>query len=105
MKPSLLTVISLAIVWSGSLGLSRVSAQSDKLGEMTGGGIQPGQLLGGSNEGGTGPDDDTDIKPDDITATILHSLGIDHHKTYYTSTGRPVDLVANGRVLTSLLAH
>ena len=72
---------------------------------MTGGGIQPGQLLGGTNEGATGPDDDTDIKPDDLTATILHSLGIDHHKTYYTSTGRPVDLVANGRVLTSLLAN
>jgi hypothetical protein len=33
MKPSLLTAISLVIVWSGSLGISRVSAQSDKLGE------------------------------------------------------------------------
>ena len=71
---------------------------------MTGGGIQPGTLLGGTNEGGTAADDSTDIKPDDIAATILHTLGINPHKTYYTSTGRPVDIVANGRVLESLLA-
>lgn len=71
---------------------------------MTGGGIQPGTLLGGTNEGGTAPDDSTDIHPDDIAATILYSLGIDPHKTYYTSTGRPVDLVAQGRVLKPLFA-
>ena len=66
---------------------------------MTGAGIQQGLLLGGTNEGGTAPDDSTDISPDDIAATILQSVGIDHHSTYYTATGRPVDLIPNGRVL------
>jgi hypothetical protein len=40
-----------------------------------------------------------------IDFCMNHSLGIDRHKTYYISTGRPVGLVANGRVLTSLLAN
>ena len=69
---------------------------------MTGGGVQPGRLIGGTDAGGTAPDDSTNIVPDDIVATILHSLGIDHHKTYYTQTGRPVDLVPQGNVIKEL---
>jgi hypothetical protein len=69
---------------------------------MTGGGVQPGRLIGGTNAGGTAPDDSTNIVPDDIVATILQSLGIDHHKTYYTQTGRPVDLVPHGDVIEEL---
>lgn len=69
---------------------------------MTGGGVQPGQLIGATDAKGESPTDDTDIHPDDIAATILHSLGIDHHKEYYTKTNRPVSLVPNGRVITDL---
>ena len=32
------------------------------------------------------------ISPDDVAASFMHSLGIDHHKEYHTPTGRPVRL-------------
>ena len=69
---------------------------------MAGGGVRPGQLIGATDEKGEGPTPDTDIHPDDLGATILHALGIDHHKEYYTRTGRPASLVANGRVIGEL---
>lgn len=69
---------------------------------MTGAGISGGQLIGGSDVSGSGPDDKTNIKPDEIAATMLHAMGINHHKEYYTNTGRPVILVSNGRVLDSV---
>lgn len=69
---------------------------------MAGGGTQAGHLIGGTDEGGTGPDDATSISPDDIGATILHALGIDHHKEYFTRTGRPVSLVPHGSVLSDI---
>lgn len=71
---------------------------------MTGGGVQPGQLIGGTNKDGTAPDDRTDISPDDIAATILHALGIDPSTEYSTKTGRPALLVPEGEVLNELFA-
>ncbi|MCP4172695.1 MAG: DUF1501 domain-containing protein [Fuerstiella sp.] len=69
---------------------------------MAGGGVHPGQLIGATDSGGESPTDDTDIHPDDIGASILHALGIDHHKAYYTKTNRPVSLVPEGRVIREL---
>ncbi|MAT16098.1 MAG: hypothetical protein CMJ46_12615, partial [Planctomyces sp.] len=69
---------------------------------MAGGGVQPGQLIGATDANGSGPTEDTDIHPDDLGASIFHALGIDHHKEYYTKTGRPVSLIPNGRVIKSL---
>jgi uncharacterized protein (DUF1501 family) len=66
---------------------------------MSGGGVRGGQLIGGTNRNGDGPDDGTDIKPDDIAATLYRSLGIDPKTEYHTSAGRPVMLVPEGRVL------
>ncbi len=71
---------------------------------MTGGGIRPGRLLGGTDKGGTAPDDATNIKPDDIAATIYHALGIDPKTEYQTNTGRPAMLVSHGKVLQELFA-
>lgn len=65
---------------------------------LAGGGAKPG-LVGGTNAEGTGPDDDTDIKPDDLGASMLNALGIDPHTEYYTRTGRPVGLAPSGRLL------
>ncbi|MEO2007708.1 MAG: DUF1501 domain-containing protein [Pirellulaceae bacterium] len=70
---------------------------------MAGGGVKPGQLIGGTDKGGTAPDDSTDITPDDIAATIYHALGIDPLTEYYTNTGRPVMLVPNGRVMSQVM--
>ena len=57
---------------------------------LTGGGVRAGQLIGGTDDKGHGPDDATQIKPDDLAATLCHALGIDHAKEYQTRTGRPV---------------
>lgn len=66
---------------------------------LAGGGVREGQLIGATDAGGEQPTDDTRISPDDIGATILHAIGIDHHKEYLTRTGRPVSLIPNGTVL------
>jgi hypothetical protein len=66
---------------------------------FTGGGIQAGQLIGGTDSKGHGPDDATHIKPDDLAATVYHALGIDHTREYQTRTGRPVYLVPHGSVV------
>lgn len=69
---------------------------------LTGGGVRPGQLIGATDFGGEKPTEETDIHPDDIAASILHSLGVDHHKEYFTKTNRPVSLVPNGRIIDHL---
>ena len=66
---------------------------------FTGGGVQAGQLIGGTDVKGHGPDDNTHIKPDDFAATIYRALGIDHTQEYKTRTGRPVYLVPHGSVV------
>ena len=69
---------------------------------MTGGGVQPGRLIGGTDRGGEAPDDSTDIKPDDIAASLYHALGIDFRKEYHTKTGRPAMIIPHGEVISGL---
>ena len=69
---------------------------------MTGGGVKPGQLIGGTDNGGEAPDESTDIKPDDIAASLYYALGIDFRKEYHTQTGRPAMIVPDGAVLEGL---
>ena len=71
---------------------------------LAGGGVRTGQIIGGSDEGGTAPTGETDISPDDIAASLYHALGIDSRKEYHSSTGRPVMLVADGEVIPGLFA-
>jgi uncharacterized protein (DUF1501 family) len=69
---------------------------------FTGGGVRTGQLIGGTDKRGHSPDADTHITPDDLAASIYHALGIDPAREYHTNTGRPVMLVAHGRVMKNL---
>ena len=69
---------------------------------MAGGGVKPAQIIGGTDDGGTAPDDDTNIKPDDIGASIFAALGIDHLMEYHTRTGQPVSLIPHGEVIENL---
>ncbi len=39
------------------------------------------------------------VTPDDVAATFYSALGIDHTKEYNTSTGRPVMIVRDGKVI------
>lgn len=70
---------------------------------MAGGGVRGGQVLGASDENGTGPLNDG-YSPDDVAASFYHTLGIDHTKEYRTSTGRPVMIVRDGHVIPELFA-
>ena len=69
---------------------------------VAGGGMQPGQVIGSSDEGGAGPKD-TDITPDDVVATLFTTLGIDPTKEYHTPIGRPVMIVREGTPIKQLI--
>jgi hypothetical protein len=71
---------------------------------LAGGGIRGGQVIGASDDKGTGPASGDGITPDDIAASYYHALGIDCAKEYHTSTGRPVMIVRNGKVIPDLFA-
>ncbi|MBI1371471.1 MAG: DUF1501 domain-containing protein [Phycisphaera sp.] len=71
---------------------------------LAGGGMKGGQVIGASNDLGTGPADDVGISPDNVAASFYHSLGIDHTKEYNTPSGRPVMIVRYGKVIKELFA-
>lgn len=71
---------------------------------VAGGGAKRNFFLGGTDKKGHSPNDDTQLKPDDLAASIYHALGIDPHTEYLTPAGRPVSLVAEGNVMRDLFA-
>ncbi|MFM8893595.1 MAG: DUF1501 domain-containing protein [Planctomycetia bacterium] len=70
---------------------------------MAGGGVKGGQVIGASDDKGTGPASEA-IRPDDVAASLYRCLGIDATKEYHTSTGRPVMIVRDGAPITSLFS-
>ncbi|MDG1831844.1 MAG: DUF1501 domain-containing protein, partial [Verrucomicrobiota bacterium] len=56
-----------------------------------------------SDAKGEGPKDKA-ITPDDVAASFMHSLGIDHTKEYHTPSGRPVMIVRDGTVISELFS-
>lgn len=56
---------------------------------MAGGGIQGGQVLGGSDSLGEWPTE-RPVTPADLSATIYTLLGIDPSLELHTSDGRPI---------------
>lgn len=71
---------------------------------LAGGGMKGGQVLGASDARAEAPADGSGFSPDDVAASFYHSLGIDSRKEYRTSTGRPVALVRNGKVISGLFS-
>lgn len=65
--------------------------------------MKGGQVIGASDEKGTGPASEA-IRPDDVAASLYRCLGIDATKEYHTSTGRPVMIVRDGTQITSLFS-
>lgn len=55
---------------------------------LAGAGIRTGQVYGASDRNGAYPARDR-VAPPDLTATILHLLGIGHEATFSDRTGRP----------------
>ncbi|MDR3636513.1 MAG: DUF1501 domain-containing protein [Isosphaeraceae bacterium] len=71
---------------------------------MGGGGVQGGQVIGASDDKGTGPASGDGITPDDVAASLYHSLGINVSKEFRTPTGRPVAIVRYGNVVKELFS-
>jgi hypothetical protein len=70
---------------------------------MGGGGIKTGQVVGSTSAQGEFVTD-TPVTPQDVAATIYHALGVPLHTWYKTADGRPVELCAEGRPVTQLVA-
>ncbi len=71
---------------------------------MAGGGIKPGLQYGRTNEFSTAVVEDP-LHVHDLHATVLHLLGLDHHKLKYRHQGRDHRLTdVGGRVVRALLA-
>ncbi len=70
---------------------------------MAGAGIQGGALIGATDKQ-AGEVTDRPITPQDMAATILYALGINHQMVLHTPLGRPVPLVDGGQPVRELFA-
>jgi hypothetical protein len=68
---------------------------------LAGGGMKGGQVIGESNDKGQEPASRA-ITPDEVAASFYRSLGIDFTKEYHTTSGRPVMIVREGKVIPEL---
>ena len=68
---------------------------------MAGGGVRGGRVIGQTDDKGMEPTTEP-ITPDDIAASLYNSLGIDPTTEYYTDSGRPMQLVRDGKVIQAL---
>ena len=70
---------------------------------LAGGGLKRGYAHGTTDAQGMAPATKA-CTADDISATIFQQLGIDPKQELQTSTGRPIQLFREGRVIEKLLA-
>src|SRR5262245_22916903 len=70
---------------------------------LAGAGIRTGQVYGSSDKIGGYPRDGR-MEPQDLTATIVHLLGIGHHASFPDQTGRPMH-VTTGEPIAAVLGH
>jgi hypothetical protein len=68
---------------------------------LAGAGLRGGEVLGRTDRQAAEVTAEA-CTPEDVAATALFALGIDHHKEYQTSSGRPIHIVRDGRVLRRL---
>jgi hypothetical protein len=69
---------------------------------VAGGGFKRGYAHGTTDTNGMAPATEP-VTPDDMAATIFHCLGIDPMTELQTSTGRPINIFREGKVVTKLL--
>ncbi len=104
------------LVWGGEFGRLPTSQKTERGSQgrdhnsegfsmwMAGGGIQGGTSFGSTDElGWKATEGRTSVN--DIHATILHLMGIDHERLTYNHNGRPYRLTdVSGRVINEILA-
>lgn len=103
------------ILWGGEFGRTPVvQGSGEKWGRdhhphgftvwMSGGGIRPGTVYGGTDELGFHAVDNK-VGVNDLHATILHTLGIDHQRLTYRHQGRDFRLTdVGGDVIRDLIS-
>ncbi|MEM0969165.1 MAG: DUF1501 domain-containing protein [Verrucomicrobiota bacterium] len=70
---------------------------------LAGGGLKAGTVFGSTDREGMAPEDDPCL-PADLSATLLHLLGIDPRQQLATPSGRSVGLFREGRILHGMVA-
>ncbi len=68
---------------------------------MAGAGIPRGQVVGATDAKGYHASENV-YRPEDFAASLYSKMGIDHSQTLHTNTGRPIQLVNNGRLIKEL---
>jgi Protein of unknown function (DUF1501) len=101
------------VIWGGEFGRTPACQKGNKGRDhnptgfsmwMAGGGIKGGTVLGATDEIGLRAIEDR-VHPNDLHATILHLMGVDHKRLTYLHNGRDERLTdVGGRVLKSILA-
>ncbi len=69
---------------------------------LAGGGLKMGQVVGESAPKADVPRT-TPIRPQDLMATVFHTLGLDPHMQFVNPAGRPVYMVEDGRPISALV--
>jgi hypothetical protein len=101
---------STLVVWFGDFGRTpkiNPSAGRDHWASagaacMGGGGVKMGEVVGATNQLGEFVIDNP-VTPQDLAATIYHTLGIPLHTWYRSQDGRPIELVPEGKPIRQLV--
>ncbi|MEO2092112.1 MAG: DUF1501 domain-containing protein, partial [Gemmataceae bacterium] len=100
------------VVWGGEFGRTPVSENGDGRDHnhygftiwLAGGGVKGGTAYGSTDEFGFKAADGK-VSVNDLHATLLHLLGLDHEKLTYRYSGRDFRLTdVSGRVVKEILA-
>jgi uncharacterized protein (DUF1501 family) len=70
---------------------------------VAGAGVPRGQVVGATDAKGYHASESV-YRPEDFAASLYTKMGIDPTQTLHTPTGRPVQLVSNGRLIKELFA-
>jgi hypothetical protein len=84
---------------NGNAGRDHWARASSML--LAGGGIKGGKVIGKTDAKAAEPIGER-CTPDDVAASFLKVMGIDHHKEYYTPDGRPILIVREGKPIPEL---
>jgi uncharacterized protein (DUF1501 family) len=101
---------STLVVWFGDFGRTpkiNPSAGRDHWATagvacMGGGGVRTGEVVGATNPLGEVVID-SPVAPQDLAATIYHTLGVPLHTWYRAQDGRPIELVPEGKPVRQLV--
>ncbi len=98
------------VVWFGDFGRTpkvnptagRDHWASAGVALLAGGGVKGGQVVGQTNANAEFVTDNP-VYPQDLAATIYHSLGVPLHTWYKAQDGRPIELVPTGKPVKQLV--